>query len=42
MNSCTEAVHKLVNTLGRLTEQVLILLDRFIVIVITQTKSESL
>jgi len=42
MNSCTETVHKLVNPLGRLTEQVLKSLDRFMVIVVTQTNFESL
>jgi hypothetical protein len=41
-NSCTEATHKLVNPLGRLTEHVLTLSDRYIVIVVTQAKSEGL
>jgi hypothetical protein len=41
-NLCTEAVHNLVNTLGRLTKQVLKLLDRFMVIVVTQVKFERL
>lgn len=42
MNSCTKAAHNLFNPLGRLTEQVPTLLDKFIVIVVTQAKSESL
>jgi len=42
IDSCTEAVHNLVNTLGRLTKQVLTLLDIFMVIVVTQAKSERL
>jgi hypothetical protein len=42
MNSRTEDAHNLVNTLGRLTEQVLTILDRFMVIVVNQARSESL
>jgi hypothetical protein len=42
MNSCTEAVHNIVHPLGRLTEEVLTLLGRFMVNVDNQVKSESL
>ena len=42
ITSCTKAAHNLINPLGSLTEQVLTLFDRFLVIVVTQAKSESL
>lgn len=42
ISACTETVHNLVNSLGRLTEQVLKILDRFMVTVVTKAKSENI